>query len=96
MRQTMLLFPPNQTNTHPGKFPRIISPKTNKPAVEDLMKKSDLSKLVRMLHNDKRLDEDTKLRVIFAVCKRQNEMEQGSTLGDITGEEVRKVLEKKD
>lgn len=74
---------------------RIVSPRTNRPLVEDLFGVAFVKKLRAMLEKDVRLSSDMKFTVFFNVLRRKNEMENGSmTLNDLISQESEKATRK--
>lgn len=80
-------------NPPPSLRPKIISPYTGRPLVEDFMGAEMLNKLIRMLEGDKRLTDEMKHEVMVRVIARREEIESGArTLGDVAAFEADVVI----
>lgn len=76
--------------------PRILSPTTKKPALEDIFGKDTLGRLIDMLEKDGRLTPGQKTSIIFRVMRRKDEIGiGGKSLGDIAAEEANGELASK-
>jgi hypothetical protein len=80
-------------NKRPSMGPAIISPKTGRPLVEDVLGANIYRKLMHMLSKDARLSPEMKHEVMVRVLRRRDEIDNGSrTLADVAAYEANNLL----
>lgn len=83
-------------NRKPSMHPKIISPRTGRPLVEDLLGEDNLRRLMGMLSKDERLSPEMKHAVILRVVARRSEIDDGSkTLADIAAFEADRLIKER-
>ncbi len=81
-------------NKKPSVGPAIISPKTGRPLVEDVLGTDIFRKLMHMLSKDGRLPPEMKHEVMIRVLRRRDEIDNGSrTLADVAAYEAERLLQ---
>ena len=74
-------------------MPSIISPRTGRLLVEDLLGSDIFRKLLEMLSKDRRLSPEKRHEVILRVYRRREEIDNGSmTLADVAAFEADNIL----